>query len=505
MSSADMRNAGDLPTLFEGTAAANPALAAVRFGSTVLTFGELDRRANQLAHHLRRLGAGVERIVGVCLPRSPAVPQSLLAVLKAGAAFLSMDPAYPDRSLRSVLDDSGARLLITTTALAGRFADWDGTVVCVDAAAPAWADEPGTAPERGALGEALAYVMYTSGSTGRPKGAAIPHRGPVNYYPYLREDFGLGPGDVVLQLAPLSFDASVRDLLGSLMCGATVLLLADGSQRDADLLIGEIARHGVTAICAMIPALLLRLVAAGERLARVPDTLRLILTSAEPLTTELAGRAQTVFDCRVVNQYGSTECTMSQTRGELAAALPDDVEVPAGRPIPGVRIHILDEGQRPVGPGVDGEIYIGGPGVGRGYWNAPALTAERFLTLRLDDGPPQRVYRTGDRGRVRPDGSCSSAGPTTRSRFAVSGSRPRRSRRPCASTRTWSRPSSSGTGGPTARPSCGPTWSAARRCRPRPAWSRSWPTGSRPTCVRSGFCCWNGCRATIMANSTGPP
>jgi amino acid adenylation domain-containing protein/non-ribosomal peptide synthase protein (TIGR01720 family) len=401
MSSADP---GDLPTLFETTARALPGAVALQFGGTSWSYAELDARANRLARQLRHLGCRPETVVGVCLPMSFGSAQGMLAIMKAEGAYLPMDPAYPDSSLRAILADSDAQVLVTSSALRSRFAGWRGHVLCIDADAADWAARPASAPARRPLADSLAYVMYTSGSTGRPKGVAITHRGPVNYFAYLRGDYGLGPGDLVLQLAPLSFDASIRDLLGPLACGATVALRHDGMTRDPAVLAGEISRRGVTVICSIIPSLLARLMDIVERAGIRLPALRLVLTSAEPLPTELARRVEQRFGCRVFSQYGATECTMSTTRCGLDGAAPGDAVVPAGQPIPGTQVYVLDERERAVAAGVAGDIYIGGVGLARGYWNDPGLTAERFVAAGPDGGPPRRLYRTGDRGRIRPDG-----------------------------------------------------------------------------------------------------
>ncbi|HEX2091995.1 MAG TPA: amino acid adenylation domain-containing protein, partial [Longimicrobiaceae bacterium] len=389
--------------LFEIQAARSPEAVALVLDGESLSYGELDRRANRLARHLRTRGAGVEAHVALSLERSFEMVVGVLAILKAGGVHVPLDPAYPAERLAYQLEDSGAALLVTTTALLERLGPTPVGTVLLDAHHARIARESDAPLRGGATPENLAYVTYTSGSTGRPKGVMTRHAGVVSYLSVLAEEYGLAPDDVVLQLATLSFDASVRDLIGPLSVGARVVLVRSREVADPARLVRLAREHHVSAILAIVPSLLRPLLAAAEEAGPAP--LRLLLVSGEPLAIADCQRARRAFggSVRVVNLWGATECTMSSTfhtvreeEGAGTAAL--------GVPIANTRIYVLDAEMRPVPPGVAGEAYIAGAGVARGYRNRPELTAERFLPDPFGTVPGARLYRVGDVVRRRPDG-----------------------------------------------------------------------------------------------------
>ncbi|RKT12301.1 amino acid adenylation domain-containing protein [Streptomyces sp. 1114.5] len=384
--------------------------AATERSATELTYGELNRRANRLAHHLIRSGAGPETLVGVCLERGPDLAVALLGILKSGAAYVPLDPVHPRERLAALLAGTGAALLVTRQSLLERLGvDTKGVctegvctdVICLDRDAAAIAAHPDQDPAPTAGPGNLAYVVHTSGSTGTPKGVAAEHRGVSAYLSFVTSRYGITPGTRVLQLASIGFDASVRDLLGPLSCGATAVLAPLDGPFDPAAIAECIERHRVEVLLSTVPSQLRELLAlpgAEHALA----SLRLTVASGESL--RLAGQhGRRTLPGALVNQYGPTECTMTSTYWPATEDWADRTEDLVGRPIANKRVHLLDRHLNPVPVGVPGEVYIAGTGLARGYLGRPDLTAERFLACPY--GPPgERMYRTGDLARWRADG-----------------------------------------------------------------------------------------------------
>jgi amino acid adenylation domain-containing protein len=396
-------------TLFAAQVARRPEAVALIAGGREVRYGELGRLAGSLASLLRARGVGAETRVAICLERSTAMVAAVLAVWQAGGAYVALDPDLPPERAAALLADSGAVALLTREDLLARLGPPPRTVICLDGerlpegAAPA---AGGEAPAAGTLAT-LAYVVYTSGSTGRPKGVLTPHGGVAGYLSALIGQYGIGPGDRVLQLPSLVFDASVRDLCGPLAAGATVVLAGQPQARDASALLSLIVRWQVTRLLSVVPTLLRALLAAAPPDGAPLCRLETLLLSGEPLLAADCREIRRVFGAGVgiVNQYGATECTMTSCRHPVAAedAAPRP-EVPVGRPIAGCRVYLLDPELRPVPLGAPGEIHLGGPGMARGYLDRPDLTAAAFLPDPF--GPPgERLYATGDRARHLADGS----------------------------------------------------------------------------------------------------
>ncbi len=397
--------AGGVHELVQARAAAAADSVAVVCGESALTFGGLEQRASRLAHYLRGLGVGPDSVVGLCLPRSVELVAAILAVLKTGAAYLPLDPGYPASRLALMLADSRAKVLIAERSAACDLLAGDGIPAGVQVA---WLDDPALAvtvaacpaepPQVRVLPGQLAYVIYTSGSTGRPKGVAVSHGSVTNLCAALRPVLGAEPGTRVLQFASFSFDASVLDVMVTLAAGATLVIATSAERTDLKQLTAMMAATGVQST-SVVPSL----VAALD-----PDELpelATVLLGAEPLTTELARKWSR--GRRLVNTYGPTETTVMVTTGDVD---PDLVQAPPiGRPIGNARLYVLDQYLAPVPPGVTGELYVAGAGLGWGYVRRPGLTAERFVACPF--GPAgARMYRTGDLARWTAGGELEFAG-----------------------------------------------------------------------------------------------
>jgi nonribosomal peptide synthetase DhbF len=390
--------------LFESQVSRRPGAAALEHGTQRLTYRQLEVRSNQLAHRLRELGTGPHSLCGVCLPRSADMVAAILGVLKAGAAYLPLDPAYPADRLDLMLRDARADVLLSNERLAGeltaRLPSLDVSTVLIDSGAPLIACQPEVPPSRPDLAEELAYVMYTAGSTGKPKGVMIENRAVVDHLLSLQRDFGLGEADTVLQLPSLAFHPSARDILGPLCSGARLVLLDERSALDPRGILGALDRHHVTCLLSLLPAVGRALVSQPG-----PASLRLVLTCGESLPTEDARRLRERFGCHVANQSGPTECVMAASKHTFGPADEDRPSALAGRSGADARLYVLDSDQRKVADGEPGELFVGGDGLARGYLGKPELTAERFLPDLFSEQPGARMYRTGDMVRRLPDGS----------------------------------------------------------------------------------------------------
>jgi amino acid adenylation domain-containing protein len=405
-----------LHELVERQAARNPEAVALVAGHESVTYRELNRRANQLAHHLRARGIAPEVTVGIALERSPAMVVALLGTLKAGGAALPLDLQSPSSRLAHVLADARARALVTEERLLRElpsflsFAASGRSVVCLDRDASALAAEPDSDPPALGFPENLAYVTYTSGSTGQPKGVLSTHRGAVSYIDFVLREYEVGPASVVLQVAALSFDASVRDILGPLAAGARVVLVREDEARNPGALLARIREHRVDTILSMVPTLF-RALAQAAREDELPwSALRSLVLSGESLFQADLRSARRLFGeaVSVVNQYGPTECTMTSSYWRQTVAGEPEGErelAPIGRPIQNARFYVVDAQMAPVPIGVAGELLIGGIGVTRGYCNRPELTADKFVPSPFGGEQGDRLYRTGDVARWLPDGN----------------------------------------------------------------------------------------------------
>ncbi|CAM4407409.1 non-ribosomal peptide synthetase [Myxococcus xanthus] len=388
--------------LFEAQAARTPEAVALCFESETLTYGELDRRANQLAHHLRGLGVGPEHRVGVCLERSLELVVSLLGVLKAGGAYVPLDPSYPQERLDFMLRDAAVRVLLTQQRLAKVFTEAAVTRVFVDADERAPFQHAESPRRSASWSESLAYVIYTSGSTGRPKGAMNTHAGVRNRLLWMQSEYGLSADDRVLQKTPLSFDVSVWEFFWPLMTGARLVLARPGGHQDPAYLKQLIQDEAITT-AHFVPSMMQAFLA--ESAVEQCASLRRVFSSGEALSPELRDHfVARLPETRLYNLYGPTEAAVDVSAWDCHRSLPSRT-VPIGQPVANTALYVLDTRLAPLPVGVPGELYIGGVQVGRGYLGRPDLTAERFVPDGFAREEGMRMYRTGDRARVLPDGS----------------------------------------------------------------------------------------------------
>jgi amino acid adenylation domain-containing protein len=411
-------NATELPSpeglcvheLFERRAEETPAATAVVFEGGELTYAELNARANRLAHRLRALGVVPDARVAICAERTPEMVAGLLAVLKAGGAYVPLDPAYPEERLRWLLEDSAPVAVLAHGSLAARFAGAGVPVLELDAGSPAWAEGPETNPGRGALlPDHLAYVIHTSGSTGRPKGVMVTHRAVGRQAAAVRSGFGLRADDRVLQFASIAFDAAVEEIFGALLTGAALVLRSEAWLEGAHAFWGRCAENRVSV--ADLPTRFWQLL-LDEPGAAVPECVRLLAIGGEAVEPAAlrAWFGRDGYRPPLLNTYGPTETTVNATLGEVAGDPATWRSI--GRPVANTRAYLLDAAGEPVPVKVAGELYLGGGQVARGYQDRPGLTAERFVPDPFAREPGARLYRTGDVGRWRPDGSIEFLGRT---------------------------------------------------------------------------------------------
>ncbi|EGK86184.1 amino acid adenylation domain protein [Microcoleus vaginatus FGP-2] len=386
--------------LFEAQAEQTPNAVAAVLGSEQLTYRELNHRANQLAHHLQGLGVGPETCVGICVDRSLDILVGLLGILKAGAAYLPLDPAYPQERLTFMLEDAKFPVLLTQQPQVEKLPSHRAKVVCLDTDWEAINRESRENPISSVTADNLAYVMYTSGSTGRPKGVSVIHRGVVRLVKGANYA-NLAAEEVFLQLAPISFDASTLEIWGSLLNGARLVIFPPHTPSLEEL--GQvIQQYQITTL--WLTAGLFHLM-VDERLEDLKP-LRQLLAGGDVLSVPHVQKfLQKIGDCKLINGYGPTENTTFTCCYPITE--PDQLgnSVPIGRPITNTQVYLLDSHLQPVPMGVPGELYIGGDGLARGYLNRPDLTEEKFLQNPFSDEPGTRLYKTNDLARYLPNGN----------------------------------------------------------------------------------------------------
>ncbi len=395
-----------LHELFEKQAAHRPEAIAVVCDGRELTYGELNRQANRLARSLRRRGTGPEIMVGILMERSLELVVGLLGVLKAGGAYVPLDLNYPKQRLALMLEETRVSLILSQEHWRKSLPEFNGEVLCLDRDFTLCRDEEANNLATVNSPDSLAFVFYTSGSTGKPKGVMATQRSAVNYLASVVRDYEVSPEAVVLQTASLSFDASVRDIIGPIVAGAKLVLVPDRDVKDPLALCSKIKEHRVTCVLSITPTMLRGLTDAAVETGTTGEILRVILTSGESLSLSECARVRKVFGKRaaIVNQYGATECTMSSTRYRVPESQSSGTSL-AGKPIANSKVFILDPHLQQCPVGVPGEIYLGGVGVARGYLQSPGLTALKYVPDPFSEEHGARLYRTGDLGRFLPDGN----------------------------------------------------------------------------------------------------
>ena len=392
--------------VFEDRAAHTPERVAVALGGTRLTYRELNQRANQLAHFLRKRGVGPGVFVGICLDRTLDLIVGLLGILKAGGAYVPIDPQYPRERLSFMLEDSRSSVMLTQSALAAELAVEATPVVLLDADWARISLESAANPPRAATAQDLAYVIYTSGSTGKPKGTLITHHNVVRLFRSTQAWFNFSRDDVWTLFHSCAFDFSVWEIWGALFNGGRLIVVPFAVSRTPEAFYRLLCDEGVT-VLNQTPSAFRQLIRAEEAVGAAANlALRYVIFGGEALDfSSLKPWFDRHGDRRpqLVNMYGITETTVHVTYRPLTSQDLGSASV-IGVPIPDLRIYVLDEGGAPVATGVTGEIYVGGAGVARGYLNRPELTAQKFIPDAFTSEPDGRLYRSGDLARFLPNG-----------------------------------------------------------------------------------------------------
>jgi amino acid adenylation domain-containing protein len=392
---------------FEARALERPDAPALTFAGTTTAYGELNERANRLAHRLRALGVGPEVRVGIVLERSAELIVSILAVLKAGGAYVPLDPSYPADRIAFVLEDARIPVLVTASGVLARLPVFTGAALCLDTDADAIARESGENPGVQAGPDTLAYVIYTSGSTGKPKGVQVTHANAARLFDATDAWFGFAADDVWTLFHSCAFDFSVWEIWGALLYGGRLVVVPYLTTRSPEDFHRLLVDEGVTML-SQTPSAFKQLVQADLASGVDPSALRLrcVVFGGEALEPhslrpwmDRHGERP-----RLVNMYGITETTVHVTYRVITRADLDRGGSPIGVPIPDLSLYVLDAGLEPVPAGVTGELFVGGAGVARGYLNRPELTAERFIRDPFSADPAARLYRSGDLARRRADG-----------------------------------------------------------------------------------------------------
>ena len=399
--------------LFEKQVEQTPDAPAAVFDKQQLTYRQLNAKANQIAHYLQKLGASPEVLVGVCADRSEEAIAAFLGVLKAGAAYLPLDPAYPPKRLAYMLEDAQAPLLLTQQHLLNKLPPHSCKVVCLDADWEQVALESEENPSNTATPENLAYVTYTSGSTGRSKGVAVNRSSLVNAYLGWETAYELRSGVTShLQMASFSFDVFSGDLMRSL-CSGGKLVLCDREKLLAPQKLYELMRQQKIDFAEFVPAVLRNLIQYLEESGQRLDFMKIVVCGSDSWYTSEYEKFRQFCgpETRLINSFGITEATIDSCYFESATGnLAGEQLVPIGRPFPNTQLYILDAALGPVPIGVPGELHVGGAGLARGYLNRPELTAEKFIANPFCEeissfGPSNRLYKTGDLARYLPDGN----------------------------------------------------------------------------------------------------
>jgi amino acid adenylation domain-containing protein len=389
---------------FEQQVALTPKAIALVDGDRTFTYRELNARANQLAHHLKAIGVRTEELVAISMDRSVHLIVAFLGILKAGAAYVPLDPTYPHERRAYKLRDAKVKIILTQTALVGSLPEYSAKVICLDGDWAAIAQQSSANLSLYLKPENLAYVLYTSGSTGNPKGVMIEHRGLVNHAMAIVQEFGITPGDRMLQFSNIGFDIIVEELYPTLISGATLVLRPEAIASSTQAFWQFVTAQKITILdlpTAFWHELVNGLVTPNQI---IPATIRLVCVGGEKASCQSyqQWRSRVPDQVRWINTYGPTETTVTATWFDpfQAGFDPNSGEIPIGKALPNVTTYVLDPQQQTVAIGQPGELYIGGPGLARGYLNMPERTTAKFI----HHDRYGRLYSTGDQVLERPDG-----------------------------------------------------------------------------------------------------
>jgi amino acid adenylation domain-containing protein/non-ribosomal peptide synthase protein (TIGR01720 family) len=391
--------------LFEQQATYNPQHPAVISENQQLTYAELNSRANQLAHHLKKIGVGAETIVALCVERSLEMVVGLLGILKAGGAYLPLDPQLPQERLVYTIQDAGSSVILTQQHLVGLFGKQEVPIVCLDTEWDVIAGEPDINLSGQVAPENLVYIVYTSGSTGKPKGVAVEHLQLLNYLQSILEKLDLPVGSSFAMVSTFAADLGNTVIFPALCTGGCLHVISQERATHPEALLEYCARHNIDCL-KIVPSHLNALLSVSQPEKILPKK-RLIL-GGEPLSKNLVEiLRQYEGDCKIINHYGPSETTVGiSTYSVNTEQNWNKVNtVPIGRPLANTQVYILDNYLQPLPIGVSGEIYIGGNNLARGYLNHPELTSEKFIPNPFSNKPGSRLYKTGDLGRYLPDGN----------------------------------------------------------------------------------------------------
>jgi amino acid adenylation domain-containing protein len=391
--------------VFESQVARTPTAVAVLCGDESLTYLELNCRANQVAHYLLALGVKRETPVGLCIERSCAMIVGLLGILKAGAAYVPLDPTYPPERLTFMLEDAKPPILLTQERCLAALSSQRVQMICLDTHWPAIEQYRDDNPIIEARADSLAYILYTSGSTGKPKGVLGVHGAVLNALTWMWQTYPFASTDVCCQKTSISFGDSIQELFGPLLRGIRVVLIPDEVCKDLVRFVDLLAWHRITRII-LVPSLLRILLDTFRNLENQLPSLTLWFAGGEALSVDLCQRFQSLLPhSRLINLYGTSEASDDTTWYDTSSVASEKSYVPIGRPIANTQVYVLDYQLQPVPMGVPGELYVGGAGLARGYLNRPALTAERFIPHPFSCEPGARLFKTGDIVRYLADGN----------------------------------------------------------------------------------------------------
>lgn len=385
--------------LFEEQVSRTPDAIALIYNDTQLTYLQLNKRCNQLAHYLRGLGVGPDKFVGICMERSIDMVVAIYGIVKAGGCYVPIDSEYPEGRRTFMIENSGINILITKSDLSCRFSGFYGKILCIDSEWDAISREDGENPRNMLNPENLIYMIYTSGSTGKPKGVMNIHKALVNRLNWMQKVYGLDSTDRVLQKTSFSFDVSVWEFFWPLLNGACLVLAQPGGHKDSRYIKNLIIEKCITTLH-FVPSMLQ--VFLEEKGLDECRCLKRVICSGEVLPYELKEKFFKIFNADLHNLYGPTEAAIDVTSWNCKNKLNKNI-VPIGRPIDNSAIYILDCYLQQVPVGVSGELHIGGIGLAKGYYDCPELTAERFISNHFNPSSSARLYKTGDLARFMPD------------------------------------------------------------------------------------------------------